>query len=386
MIQTHPARLAWVLLLAALLPACAVVGPAPRTRPASTFAARMDSLIPALLAGSGVPGVAVGIVEDGRVAFTRGYGVADRASGRPMTERTLLNFASVSKPVAAWGVLHLVDGGSISLDAPVGPALRRWRLPPSEFGTDGVTVRRLLSHTAGTSVPSTPWFPADTTMPTLEQVLRGEAGGRGPVRVEREPGTRWAYSGGGYDVLQLMVEEASGQPFAEYMRRTVFAPLGMHRTTFAPAAVSGAGVATGYDEGGSAVAPYRFVGVAAGGLYSNMEEFARFLTAYMGSRHGILRQPTFESMLTSVADVHLDGADVAGARYGLGHGVHRTASGERVVYHSGGNPGYLAYFLVMPERGIGMVLAVNGSAGVPVLTRLVQLWGQHYGVDLQPLY
>ncbi|HYR10779.1 MAG TPA: serine hydrolase, partial [Longimicrobium sp.] len=80
------------------------------------------------------------------------------------------------------------------------------------------------------------------------------------------------------------------------------------------------------------------------------------------------------------------GVDLAGARYGLGHGVHRIPTGERIVYHSGGNPGYLAYFLVMPERGIGMVLAANGSGGVPVLTRLLQLWSEHYGVQIQKLY
>lgn len=389
MYPTHTGRFAGVLALSALLSGCATLNPPTPRRP-TTFAARVDSLVPLLLAESGVPGIAVGVMEGGRVVATRGYGLADRASGRPMTERTLLNFASVSKPVTAWGVLHLVEGGSISLDAPVGPVLRRWQLPASEFDNDGVTVRRLLSHTAGISVPSAPWFPADTTLPTLEQVLRGEAGGRGPVRVALAPGARWMYSGGGYTILQLMVEEASGQPFAEYMRTAVFRPLGMRRTTFAPAAVTGGEVATGYDEEGNPVAPFRFVGTAAGGLYSSVENFTRFLTAYTGARHGILGQRTFDTMLAPVADVNLeglaDGLDVAGERYALGHGVHRTRGGERIIYHSGGNPGYLAYFLVMPERGIGMVVAANGSAGVPVITRLVQLWSEHYGVDTQPLY
>jgi CubicO group peptidase (beta-lactamase class C family) len=389
---THSVRLTGVLALSALLSGCGNLDtpPPPRGTASAAFAARVDSAAPLLLAKSGVPGIAVGLMEGGQVIFTRGYGLADRASGRPMTERTLLNFASVSKPVTAWGVLHLVDGGSISLDAPVGPALRRWRLPPSEFDNDGVTVRRLLSHTAGISVPSTARFPADTTLPTLEQVLRGEAGGRGPVRVMLPPGTRWRYSGGGYDILLLMVEEASGRPFAEYMRTTVFEPLGMHRTTFAPAAVSGAEVATGYDEEGNPVAPYRFVGTGAAGLYSNVDDFTRFLTAYTGQTHGILAPRTFERMLTVEAAVNLEGVaegvDVAGARYGLGHGVHHTRSGERIVYHSGGNPGYTTYFLVMPERGIGMVVALNGGDGLPVLKRLLQLWSEHYGADLPPLF
>ncbi|HYR08554.1 MAG TPA: serine hydrolase domain-containing protein, partial [Longimicrobium sp.] len=306
MIQEHSRRFAGVLALAALLSGCVNPPPAPVGHPASSFAARMDSLAPSLLRESGVPGLAVGVIEGGRVAFTRGYGVADRASGRPMTERTLLNFASVSKPVTAWGVLRLVERGALPLDAPVNPLLRGWHLPPSEFGTDSVTVRRLLSHTAGLSVPSAPFFPADTTLPTREQVLAGQAGDRGPVRVVRRPGERWMYSGGGYILLELLVEEASGQPFAEYMRNTVFEPLGMHRTTFGPAAVSGGDVATPYDEEGNPVAPYRLVGAAAGGLYSSVEDFSRFLTAYTAPGR-ILGPETFETMLTDMADVELEG-------------------------------------------------------------------------------
>jgi CubicO group peptidase (beta-lactamase class C family) len=386
MTRTPPTRLAGILIAAALLSGCAPPARAPETRPAGDFGARLDSVVPALLRENAIPGFAVGVVENGRVTFTRGYGYADRAAGRPMTPQTLLNFASVSKPVTAWGVLRLVDDGSLPLDAPVGPLLRRWRLPASELGTEGVTVRRLLSHTAGISVPSASFFPADTALPTLEQVLRGEAGTGGPVAVQYAPGARWAYSGGGYQILQLLVEEASGQPFAEHMRRAVLEPLGMRRTTFAPAAVSGEGVATPYDEAGNPVAPYRLVGTAAGGMYGSVEELARFLTAYTGVGRRILRPETFEAMLTDVASVQLEGVETAGARYGLGHGVHVTRAGERLVYHSGGNPGYRAYVLVMPERGHGLVLASNGDGSAPALIRVLQLWSEHYGVDLPALF
>lgn len=384
MTRTHPTRLATILVAASLLSGCAPAARAPGTR--ANFGARLDSVVPALLREHAIPGFAVGVVENGRVTFTRGYGFADRAAGRPMTARTLLNFASVSKPVTAWGVLRLADDGSLPLDAPVGPLVRRWRLPASELGTEGVTVRRLLSHTAGISVPSAPFFPADTALPTLEQVLRGEAGGRGAVAVQYAPGARWAYSGGGYAILELLVEEASGRSFDAYMRGTVLQPLGLRRTTFAPAVVSGDGVATPYDEGGSPIAPYRLVGTAAGGLYSSVDEFARFLTAYTGSRRRMLRPSTFDAMLTALATVQLEGVETGGARYGLGHGVHVTRAGERLVYHSGGNPGYRAYFLVMPERGHGLVLVSNGDGSAPAFIRLLQLWSEHYGVDLPTLF
>jgi CubicO group peptidase (beta-lactamase class C family) len=383
--RTQSMRLARILLPAALLCGCAPAMRAPGARSGS-FAAVLDSVVPALLRENGVPGFAVGVVEHGRVAFTRGYGYADVAAGRPMTSGTLLNLASVSKPVTAWGVLRLVDAGTLTLDAPVNPLLHRWQLPASEWGTEGVTVRRLLSHTAGISVPSAPFFPADTTLPTLEQVLRGEAGGRGPVAVQYAPGTRWAYSGGGYTILELLVEEATGQRFAEYMRAAVLQPLGMLHTTFAPAAVTGDGIATPYDEQGNPVAPWRIVGASAGGLYSSMDDFSRFITAYTGRGRRLLRPATFATMLTDVAPVELEGVETPGARYGLGHGVHRTRTGERLVYHSGGNPGYRAYFLVMPERGDGLILASNSDASGPIFMRLLPMWGEHYGVDLPPLF
>lgn len=176
----------------------------------SLFAIKLDSTIPKLLQAHDVPGLAVGVIERGRISFTRGYGMADHDAKRQMTEDTVLNFASISKPVTAWGMMHLLETRKLSLDSPVGPLLRRWALPKSEFDNNGVTVRRLLSHTAGISVPSVPWFPADSTIPTLEQVLSGVAGDKGLVRVEKQPGVVWSYSGGGYTIIQVSLTQGNG--------------------------------------------------------------------------------------------------------------------------------------------------------------------------------
>lgn len=148
----------------------------------SPFAVKLDGTIPGLLQAHDVPGLAVGVIERGRASLTRGYGMAEQDAKRSMTEDTVLNFASISKPVTAWGLMHLVETRKLSLDAPIGPLLRRWALPKSEFDNKGVTVRRLLSHTAGISVASVPWFPADSSIPSLEKVLSGLAGDKGPVR------------------------------------------------------------------------------------------------------------------------------------------------------------------------------------------------------------
>ncbi|HVG43953.1 MAG TPA: serine hydrolase domain-containing protein, partial [Longimicrobium sp.] len=203
---------------------------APRPLAAQTdvraLVSRLDSAVPALLREAHAPGAAVAVVEGGRIVLERGYGAANVASGAPLTARTTLNVASVSKPVAAWGILRLAREGRMPLDTPINSIVRRWRLPDSASPASGVTVRPLLSHTGGVGIPSVPWFLADSAAPSLEDVLDGRAGGRGPLRVEAAPGAGWRYSGGGYTLLELAAEETSGEGFDAYMRERVLRPLG----------------------------------------------------------------------------------------------------------------------------------------------------------------
>jgi len=355
----------------------------------SPFAVKLDSAIPKLLQPHDVPGLAVGVIERGRISFTRGYGMADQDAKRPMTENTVLNFASISKPVTAWGMMHLVETHKLSLDSPVGLLLHRWALPKSEFDNNGVTIRRLLSHTAGISVPSVPWFPADSAIPTLEQVLSGMAGDKGLVRVEKQPGVVWSYSGGGYAIIQLLIEELTKQTFDEYMRDQVFKPLGMDSTSYVPRVDLAPRTAVLYGEDGRPVPRYRLVGEAAGGLNATVRDFVRFLAAYAAADdqapgRKIISPASLRLMTSPVAKVELPG--VKGAMYGLGHGVHRAATGGFVVYHSGGNPGVRAYFLVSLTQGNGMIVITNSDKGAPVLREVIRLWGEHYKVDLQPIY
>ena len=150
------------------------------------------------------PGLAVALVCHGRTSWAAGYGFADQAKGQPVTPATRFQAASVSKPVTAWGVLRLVEQGRISLDEPVVGHLRRWRLPPSSFQAGGITIRRLLSHTAGLSVHGYAGQTLERPLPPIEASLSGEAGGSFPVELLEAPGRRWLYSGGGYSVLQLL--------------------------------------------------------------------------------------------------------------------------------------------------------------------------------------
>ena len=184
------------------------------------------------LAAFEVPGVAVALVRDGQLTWSKGYGQADTARGVPVTPDTVFQVGSISKPVTAWGVMRLVQQGKLDLDAPVDRYLTRWHLPPAPFDADGVTIRRLLNHSAGLN--SQDYSPIATRpLPSLEQSLSGESGGvnarRGSddVRITMTPGQQRSYSNGGYTLLQLAIEEVTGEPFARYMQREVLDPLGM---------------------------------------------------------------------------------------------------------------------------------------------------------------
>lgn len=345
--------------------------------------------IPRLLEEHGVSGLAVGVVEDGQVLFTAGYGCADCESGRPVTDSTLFNLASVSKSVTAWGLMHLAETQDLDLDASLASQVHQSPIPLSVGG--GVSLRQLLSHTAGLSMPSVPEFPADSLLPTRESVLRGQAGDHGPIEYIHEPGSRWSYSGGGYLLLELILEEISGQPFPDYLAIQIFRPLGMEETTFDVDAVSSTRVAVPYDDNGDPIEPYRLVGVAAGGLYSSARDFTRFVAAYADgpgtqAGGGVLSPEAVFSMFDPTTRVVLPDVETGSSMYGLGHNVHESSTGGRMVFHSGGNPGFLAYFLVLPETGNGLVLMSNSSRAVPVLARILELWADHYRVELPPLY
>ena len=171
------------------------------------------------------------------MTWSKGYGRADTSRGVPVTPDTVFEVGSISKPVTAWGVMRLVQQGKLDLDAPVDRYLTRWHLPPAPFDADGVTIRRLLSHSAGLN--SQDYSPITTRpLPTLEQSLSGESGGvnarRGSddVRITMTPGEQRSYSNGGYTLLQLAIEEVTGETFARYMQREVLDPLGMKHSSF----------------------------------------------------------------------------------------------------------------------------------------------------------
>jgi CubicO group peptidase (beta-lactamase class C family) len=322
------------------------------------------------LAGSTTPGLALALVHHGQPAWAAGFGLADPAAGRPVTAGTRFQAASVSKPVAAWGALRLVETGRIGLDEPVLGRLRRWRPPPSPFDGDGLTVGRLLSHTAGLSVHGYVGQPADRPVASIAASLAGESGDGFPVELLEEPGRRWLYSGGGYSVLQLLVEELTGRPFADFMEAEVLDPLGMAASGFRWSRT--AGTARPHDAGGRPVPDFAFAEQAAAGLVTTAPDLGRFLAAALAGPDG---EPPGRGVLSPAGvRLALTAAPGTEGRWGLGYGLGLLESGERLAYHEGANRGWRAGLALLPDRRAGIAALANGDDGAAVIDAVVQRW------------
>jgi len=335
----------------------------------SDLATRFDALVPGLLARSPVPGAQIAVIDQGAIAWNGSYGFADLQRSKPVTDRTLFNIGSVSKTVAAWGVLALVDHrGDLELDSPVDRYLTRWRIPESDFDSDAVTLRRLLSHTSGLSVlPASESF---TYPPSLEGILSASYGSFGRLRQVRRPGANFEYNNGNYVLLELLIEELTHLKFAAYIQRTVLDPLGMEVSTYAP---TGDQLATPYDENQLPLShDHADVGAASGGLYSTATDLPRFVAATMrrpdGAEpgRGILSPETVARMVAP--------SEEAGGRYGLGYKMLPVSETLTLIGHDGANPGWKATFMAAPEKGVGIVVLTNSNAGGSIVADLVCAW------------
>jgi CubicO group peptidase (beta-lactamase class C family) len=318
-----------------------------------------------------VPGVSIAVINNGRIEWAKGYGLADVAAGRGVDTETLFQVASIGKPVTTAGALRLVEQGMLVLDRDVNVYLSSWKLPGNEFTQDvPVTLELLLSHTGGTTVHGFPGYPDGSDLPTLKQILDGLPPSNTPaVRVDIVPGTEWRYSGGGFLIVQQMMEDLLGRPFEDAMSDLVFEPAGMQRTFYFPRlpAHLEENAAYGYLGDGSPVEGdyhlYPEYGAGAG-LWSTPSDLARFAieiqNSYAGRPGSLLEAETARDMMASRK-----------GSYGLGFAV-ASESGEVVFSHSGGNAGYRNQLIAYARTGKGAVIMTNSDAGREVYHEIVR--------------
>lgn len=307
------------------------------------------------------------LVKGGEITTIDGFGIANaETQSRVKSDQTLYRIASVSKAVTAWGVMKLVEEGKLSLDEPVMRHLKRWQFPGSEAYRDRVTVRQLLSHTAGLDDGlGYGGFGPGEPVPSLEESLNSTkdstVGPARPVRVAREPGTSMSYGSGGYTILQLLIEEVTHQKFAEYMKHTVLQPLGMTTASFDLDAIAAEGraqdVATSYDANLKVQPQRRFSAQAGVSLYVTPNDLGRFTVAYTSGKNPVLSQETLKQMLTP--------QPATGGTWGLGQTLFvANDAGGFVSGHDGGSPpAWGAMLRVNPATGNGMAIMVSGGSG-----------------------
>ena len=306
------------------------------------------------------------LVQGGKIAAEHGFGVADVETQTPVKpDQSLYLVASVSKAVTAWGVMKLVEEGRLGLDEPVMRHLKRWRFPGSERYRDKVTVRQLLSHTAGLDDGFgyggfAPGEPVQTLEESLTLTRDSTVGPPRAVTVDREPGTAMAYSTASYTVLQLLIEEVTNRPFADYMREAVLRPLGMTRASYDLDAIAADGhsqdMATSFDHDLQPRPLRRYVASAGVALYTTPQDLARFVLAHT-AENPVLRQETLQQMMTP--------QQATAGTWGLGLALFvANDAGGYVVGHDGGSPpAWGANMAVNPATGNGLVLMLSGGRG-----------------------
>ncbi len=327
-----------------------------------------------------VPGVSIAAIHNGRLDWARGYGVA-ALDGPAVTPDTLFSAESMSKPVTALAVLKLCDQRKIDLDHNVNDYLKRWKLPDSPFpGPKTVTVRQLLTHTSGIGTHNGELYDASKPLPTLLSDLDGVPPSRTPaVRIEASPGGRFRYANGGYEVLQLLIEDVTGESFASFVRTNVLTPAGMTESSYDVPLSDRLkrDAATAY-LGNHAIPPGKYYNsnAAAGGLWSTPTDMAKLLIElqqeYDGKSSRILKQSTIRQMLIPGPQM------MPGMLQGLGFviggktGAHFMEHGGSGIFHDE----MIAYFQGSKN---GLVVMSNGSNAGVLVEELLRSASTVYG-------
>ncbi|MBG6239962.1 CubicO group peptidase (beta-lactamase class C family) [Mycetocola sp. CAN_C7] len=337
---------------------------------------RLDRDQPLFMAAYEVPGVALAVVRDGELQWSGGYGVASVEDGADVDADTVFQVASISKSLTAWGVMHLVETGQVSLDEPIETYLTRWAFPPSAYDSSGVTVARVLNHTAGLNRVDGYPLPVDQPLPSIEESLDGNNGGGQSLRVDMEPGQQFNYANAGYTLLQLMIEEVTGQRFSDYMQEAILDPLGMTNSTFDPDRVSHQ--ATGHYPGGESLPHYRLTEQAAGGLYSTANDLALLVAATMPGPDG---EPVGRGVLTSESVHTMLAPQEApdGSMVSFGHLHGHLDHGFTTTGNNGHNTGWITNMVIIPELGEGIVILTNSDTETTGLT--LRSWTQWLGLS-----
>jgi CubicO group peptidase (beta-lactamase class C family) len=344
-------------------------------QPGRTLAERMADLA--------TPGVSVAVVDGCDLAWARGFGTR-AADADAVTARTLFQAGSISKPVFALAVMRLVEDGALDLDADVNQYLTSWRVPANGGWQPRITLRQLLSHSAGTTVHGFPGYAAAGPWPSVPQILDGAPpANTPPVVVDLLPGTQFRYSGGGTTIAQQVVVDVTRTPFPALMRRLVLDPLGMQDSSFEqplpPAFAARAAHAHPWNAVATRGGWHVYPEMAAAGLWTTAGDLARLGAAMLRALRGDatpLGLP--RERVAAMLRPQLPDQKIGDEFYGLGWGCAGKDDHFRFG-HFGADEGFLAVIRMFPARGSGAVVMINSIQGWRLRDELLAAIGRAYG-------
>lgn len=342
------------------------------------FGAQLDARLPVLMKTYQIPGAVVALLQQGQLVWYNAYGYAELENGREMTTDDYCRVESISKSVTAWGVMKLVQQGQIALDTPVQAYIKSWAFPESPFSSEAITVRRLLSHSAGLPLGTIGIrYDPRGEVPSLRESLSKDA------LLFQEPGLSFSYSNAGFNVLELLIEEVSGRDFSEYMRQEVLLPLGMDHASYTWSSAFDPPVPNGYDVEGHAIPAYVYPDKAAGGLFARVKDIAAFVSAGMPgfSPRGlaVLDSGHIQQLYQPAVQIS-DFYGLAFDAYGLGYLLEELTDGRQAVAHGGQGSGWMTHFHAIPETGDGIIILVNSQRAWPFFAHVLNDWASWLGI------
>jgi CubicO group peptidase (beta-lactamase class C family) len=306
-----------------------------------------------------VPAVSVAVIQNGRIAWAQAWGTLEEGGTRAADANTMFQAASISKPVAALASLHMAQNGNFGLDDDVNTILTTWKVPAFDF-PGKVTLRELLSHSAGLTVHGFGGYAQGEPVPTVPQILDGvKPANSAPVRVDVAPGTIWRYSGGGYTVMQQMLIDKSGMTFPDLMQRMVLKRIGMERSAYSQPLASEyqENAARGHRGNGSMIKGRwnTYPEMAAAGLWTTPSDLSLYLVevwkASRGESSRVIERAMAQDMLR-----------IQKGDYGLGLAVEGEGAGHWFG-HGGSNQGFQCDMRLYAQSGDGVVVMTNGDNG-----------------------
>ena len=328
-----------------------------------------------------VPGVSIAIVENGKIKWAKGYGYANTETGTKVNASTLFQAGSISKPLAALSALKLFENDSLDLNKDVNYYLKNWQIPENKFTeTEKVTLEKLLTHTAGMTVHGFPGYQQTDKFPEIIDVLNGN-GNTGKIVVDTIPGSIWRYSGGGYTVMEKVVEDVSGLSLDDYMSKNILLPIGMKNSTYQQpiAKEFQNNISAAYDGNGELIKGLwnNYPEQAAAGLWTTPSDLAMYCMEIQdivqGKKNGVLTKETVDKMLTKHKN-----------DWGLGPSLQNEKD-SLIFGHGGKNAGFTNDMKAYVYQGNAIIVMTNADNGSKLISEIKNAISNYYNWSISQI-